>query len=147
MSLIDELANITPDPVFARKKAIHKELAEMKTIATFWTTCDVRFYRPELTEEQAWQVLEYCKKKDPGGYRMSFRAINSAGNKLFGPQFRSRAKLCEKVLKSYGEYPSSEQPMEEALVNFLADAMHWCRTNRCDFHQLLHRAQSHFFEE
>ncbi len=146
MPFVENFLDGEPHPDIVRERSIHAELAEMQTIATLWTTRDVRFYRPDLTEEQAWQVLQHCKQHDVGGYRMSWRKINQTADKLFKSKAKCRIKLCEKVLKSYEEYHSDE-PMQSALANFLADAMHWCRKNRCDFHEVLHTAQNYFYDE
>lgn len=147
MTFLDEIDDADTHPTIAREQAVKATLAEMKTIATLWTTRDVQFYRPELTDEQAWQVLQECQAKDPGGYRMSFRVINCVANRLFGSKAKSRATKCEKVLRTYEAYPNAPCDQERALVDLLADAMHWCRKNRLDFHKILHDAQRHYYSE
>ncbi len=146
MPLVDTFLDIEPHPEIVRQQAIHAELAEMRTIATLWTTRDVQFCRPDLTQEQAWQVLQYCKQRDPGGYRMSWRSINQVTDKLFGSKKKYRIKKCEQVLKGY-EQSNSEEPLAFALVNLLADAMHWCKKNRHDFREMLHQADSYYYDE
>ncbi len=147
MSFLDDIDDADTHPTIAREQAVKATLAEMQTIATLWTTRDVQFYRPELTDEQAWQVLQQCQAKDPGGYKMSFRFINRIANKLFGSKAKSRAKKCEEFLTTYGAHPNNTCDTEKALVDLLADAMHWCRKNRLDFHELLHLAQTHYYSE
>jgi hypothetical protein len=39
-----------------------KILAERKCIAILWSTEDVQSVRPDLDEEQAWEVLQACKR-------------------------------------------------------------------------------------
>lgn len=146
MPYVDNFLDGEPHPDIVRENAVHAQLAEIQAIATIWTTRDVRFYRRDLSEQQAWQVLQLCKQRDPGGYRMSWRSINQAADKLFGSKKKHRIKMCEKVLKDYEVY-NSDEPLADALVNLLADAMHWCKKNRHDFHELLHRATRYYYDE
>ncbi len=49
-------------------KDIHEQLAERHAIGLIWNADDVLSIRPDLTHEQAWEVLQRCEHKyDPDG--------------------------------------------------------------------------------
>ncbi len=56
---------------------------------------------------------------------------------------RSRAARCRKAMRRYG----SDGSPYTGLIDFLADAMHWCRLKGHDFPGLLDRASEHFSAE
>ena len=53
-----------------------------------------------------------------------------------------RAERCDKAIDAYG----NDLP-ESNLIDFLADAMHYCDVTGLDFHILLMRAGSHYLAE
>jgi hypothetical protein len=57
---------------------------------------------------------------------------------------RARAARCLKSIRRYDGCGSSPYT---GLIDFLADAMHWCRIRGHDFHALLDRASEHFSAE
>ena len=58
-------------------------------------------------------------------------------------QNRRRAARCQTAMRRYdgGGSPYT------GLIDFLADAMHWCRLKGHDFHGLLDRASEHYAAE
>ena len=56
---------------------------------------------------------------------------------------RRRAARCLKALRRY----DSDGSPYTGLIDFLADAMHWCRLEGHDFHGLLDRASEHYAAE
>jgi hypothetical protein len=58
-------------------------------------------------------------------------------------QNRRRAARCLKALRRY----DSDRSPYTGLIDFLADAMHWCRHQGHDFPGLLDRASEHYAAE
>ena len=54
------------------------------------------------------------------------------------PSNQERAAQCNRALAAYSDYDSSTN-----LIDFLADAMHWCHVNGEDFHYALAVASRH----
>lgn len=58
------------------------------------------------------------------------------------PSIKKRTARCHKAITAYGD-----DLLESNLIDFLADAMHWCDTNGEDFHYLLCMAGKHYLAE
>jgi hypothetical protein len=58
-------------------------------------------------------------------------------------QNRRRAARSSMALRRY----DSDGSPYTGLIDFLADAMHWCRLKGHDFHDLLDRASEHYAAE
>jgi hypothetical protein len=56
---------------------------------------------------------------------------------------RSRAGRCLKAIRHY----NTDSNPRTCLIDFLADAMHWCRLKDHEFQNLLERASEHFIAE
>ena len=56
---------------------------------------------------------------------------------------RNRAARCLKAIRRY----DTDSSPYTCLVDFLADAMHFCRLKGHNFHDLLDRASEHFSAE
>jgi hypothetical protein len=56
---------------------------------------------------------------------------------------RKRAARCLKAIRRY----DTDSNSRTCLIDFLADAMHWCRLKGHDFHDVLDRASEHFAAE
>jgi hypothetical protein len=56
---------------------------------------------------------------------------------------QERAARCQQALTAY----SDDYDAQTNLVDFLADAMHWCRANALDFDALLQTATHHYQTE
>ncbi len=64
---------------------IHERLAENRQIAHIWGTDDVQDVRPDLDEDQAWQVLRDVEKRLDSQYGISWGTIEIIADELFGP--------------------------------------------------------------
>jgi hypothetical protein len=60
---------------------IHSYLAKYKQIAAIWSTEDVRFVRPDLSEDQAWSVLQSVEHE----FGISYDMLRDLAEDLFGP--------------------------------------------------------------
>jgi len=58
------------------------------------------------------------------------------------PTNQQRADLANKAISQYGD-----DLKESNLIDFLADAMHWCDRNGENFHYVLAQACRHFVNE
>jgi hypothetical protein len=58
------------------------------------------------------------------------------------PSNQQRADRCQTALAAYGD-----DMIESNLIDFLADAMHWCDANGGDFHIALAQACRHYIHE
>jgi hypothetical protein len=56
---------------------------------------------------------------------------------------RDRAARCLKAVRRY----NTDSNPRTCLIDFLADAMHWCRRKGHDFDSLIDRASEHFAAE
>jgi hypothetical protein len=64
-------------------KEIEQELKKMKIVAIFWHIDDVWFYREDLTDEQAWHVLEECANAHEVQDLMSAEFIQETAEELY----------------------------------------------------------------
>ena len=62
---------------------IHALLAQRKQIAAIWSIEDVQGVRPDLTEEQAWEVLEEVGRKHDAEYGISWITLETMADILF----------------------------------------------------------------
>ena len=56
---------------------------------------------------------------------------------------RDRAARCLKAIRRY----NTDSNPRTCLIDFLADAMHWCRLKGHDFHGLIDLASQHYAAE
>jgi len=116
-------------------------LAAQRRIAIVWCTDDVREVRPDLTDDQAWEVLQTCRKSHDCNFGLSWGWIEATARNLFGDPDVRVARFQES-LAGYGP----DTP-ESCLTDLLADARHWCRANQIDFEVAVGRASAHFVAE
>ena len=62
---------------------IHELLAEGRHIALIWSIDDVQSIREELSDNQAWAVLQKCKSLDNGEHGIDWQMITSIADELF----------------------------------------------------------------
>lgn len=62
---------------------IHKLLACRRQVAVVWSTEDVQGIRPELTDEQAWQVLRQCERVHDCELGITWLLIETVADDLF----------------------------------------------------------------
>lgn len=65
---------------------IHAILAERGQIAIVWSTQDVREIRPDLTDDQCWEVIEFCEKSHDCNYGITWDTLAYAAEYLFDMQ-------------------------------------------------------------
>jgi hypothetical protein len=61
-------------------------IAEQKHIAFYFGTKDVLAIRPDLTEDQAWEVLQQCNLDDYEGGCPIYYNVEAIAERLFGPE-------------------------------------------------------------
>src|SRR5271157_1223867 len=72
----DNAADITDE-------RIHQALADRHEIAITWSTVDVRHVRPNLDEEQAWEVLQQVKDIHDAEWGVSWTTLATVADDLF----------------------------------------------------------------
>src|SRR5262249_34916756 len=63
---------------------IHELLAQNRCIAHIWGTEDVQEVRPDLDDDQAWQVLQTIERRIDSQYGLSWDTIEIVADELFG---------------------------------------------------------------
>ncbi len=117
-------------------------LSENRLIAQIWGVEDVRSIRPELNDDQAWDVLQQIEKNFDGNRGVTWDMIERTAYDLFGTSPAKRVERCDDAVSAYND----DLP-ESNLIDFLADAMHWCRAKGFDFNAKLELARAHFDAE
>jgi hypothetical protein len=65
---------------------IAEALVESQQVAILWGLEDVLVIRPDLTDDEAWAVLQYAEKHHDAGIGLNWHLIESAAECLFGPE-------------------------------------------------------------
>lgn len=63
---------------------LHELLAGHRKIAVVWCIEDVQDVRPDLTDEQAWKVLQLVKRTHDCNYGITWLTLEIAAEQLFG---------------------------------------------------------------
>lgn len=63
---------------------IHELLAENRIIGHLWGVEDVQGVRPDLNDDQAWQVLQTVERRLDSQYGMNFDTIEIIADELYG---------------------------------------------------------------
>jgi hypothetical protein len=63
---------------------IHQQLAKQRQIADIWGIEDVQSVRPDLSDEQAWDVLQAVLRYRDAGIGINWEVIESHAEQLFG---------------------------------------------------------------
>jgi hypothetical protein len=63
---------------------IYEVLAERRQIAAVWGTEDVQAVRPDLTNDQAWQVLMLVERRHDASLGITWLTLEHAAEELFG---------------------------------------------------------------
>jgi len=63
---------------------IHSLLAERKQIAIIWTIEDVQEMRPELGDDQAWEVLQIVSRRHDATLGVTWETLECVAQDLFG---------------------------------------------------------------
>jgi len=62
---------------------IHDLLIKHHQIATIWSIEDVHDVRPDLTDEQAWEVLEYVGRKHDAEWGITWTTLETVADDMF----------------------------------------------------------------
>lgn len=63
---------------------IHELLAERKQIAAIWCLEDVQAVRPDLTDDQAWEVLQDVRRHHDAELGINWLTLECIADELFG---------------------------------------------------------------
>lgn len=74
---------ITDENIPTTDVDIHKLLARRKSVAVIWSTEDVQSVRPDLDDDQAWQVLEECIDKHDCDWGFTWNFIADIADEMF----------------------------------------------------------------
>jgi hypothetical protein len=69
---------------------VHELLAQNRCIAHIWGTEDVQEVRPDLDDDQAWQVLQHIERRLDAQYGISWNTIEIVADELYGPKPEQR---------------------------------------------------------
>ena len=112
---IDQVLRVAGIPEeYAFDIDIHEVLAQERKIAHMWGIEDVQDLRPDLDEEQAWQVLQRIWRDLDSRDGISWDTIGNTATELYGPKperhWRGRIDVTITDTDGYGQ--------EEALTRF-----------------------------
>ena len=62
---------------------VHKLLEQRRQIAIIWSIEDVQELRPDLNDDQCWQVLQRCKRVHDCNYGFTWELIEYLADDLF----------------------------------------------------------------
>jgi hypothetical protein len=63
---------------------IHGVAAERHQIAIVWSIEDVRVVRPDLTDDQAWEVLQQAERHHDASIGITWDTLECVADDLFG---------------------------------------------------------------
>ena len=117
-------------------------LANQRAIAIVWDIRHVKDQRPDLGDEQAWEVLQECRRCHDRLSDPMLETIRQAADNLYPQHRRIRLSKAAEVIAGYGDGDEREN-----LVDLLTDAMHWCVSFGELFEKFSGTASLHFHEE
>ena len=65
---------------------VHQLLAARRQVAVIWSVEDVQAVRPDLTCDQAWEVLEECRRKHDCEWGFTWTHLETVADDLFPEQ-------------------------------------------------------------
>ncbi len=66
-----------------RRLDVHELLARRREVAIVWSTEDVLGVRPQLTEDQAWDVLGRCERIHDCNYGITWALLESVADDMY----------------------------------------------------------------
>jgi hypothetical protein len=78
-----------------KKIDIYNMLAHRREIAIVWNTHDVKEVRPDLTDDQAWEVLQQVERQNDANIGVNWHTLECAAEELFGPPPDGDAKTAD----------------------------------------------------
>lgn len=101
-------------------------LAKSRRIALIWTIEDVVALRPDLTDEQAWSVLEHARDIYTPEVGLSSRVLEGYANQLFGPRPAASPALTDAIeCITYGPDTKVSFPYQCYLRDGRCVLVHW----------------------
>ena len=76
------IAHLAKEPVSSGNR-LHRFLAKQRQIAIVWSIEDVHEVRPDLSDEQAWLVLETCKRNHDANVGITWDTLEITADYLF----------------------------------------------------------------
>jgi hypothetical protein len=68
---------------------IHNLLTTRREIAIVWCIADVKAVRPDLSEDQCWEVLQEVWRKHDANHGVTWQTIEDAADRLYGAPERA----------------------------------------------------------
>ncbi|HWG41189.1 MAG TPA: hypothetical protein VN688_00265 [Gemmataceae bacterium] len=65
---------------------LDETLEERRQVAVIWTNDHVQEIRPDLSEDQSWEVLKTCRARWGSCQGIDWQAIEMTADELFGPK-------------------------------------------------------------
>lgn len=111
LPLPGELAESRDDVRRITDEQIHRALADRHEIAITWSTVDVRHVRPNLDEEQAWEVLQQVKDIHDAEWGVSWATLATVADDLFPKRRENRTPSPGELAEDRGgpESPGPER--------------------------------------
>ena len=72
---------------------VHQLLAKHRRIAAIWCIKDLKAVRPDLTDDQAWEVLEQVGHKHDAEYGINWTTLEVTAADLFPEPSTTRRQL------------------------------------------------------
>jgi hypothetical protein len=122
-------------------------LARHQAIALIWDADMVLSHCPQLTRDQAWQVLQECERRYTAEHGLTWNSIAAVVADLQrADRLRNREARVTRVARIIADYdPNGDE--RENLVDLLTDAMHWCEGFGKPFDEFCDTARMHFAAE
>jgi len=117
-------------------------LAKHHAIGIVWESAHVKDQRPELTDEQAWQVLQECQRSWERLNDPMLKTIRQVADNLYPKLREARPSTAGQIIADYGNGDEREN-----LVDLLADTLHWCEAFGEPFDEFYGSAKLRFAEE
>jgi hypothetical protein len=121
---------------------IHDLLAEQKAVGLVFTIADVKKLRPDLTDEQAWEVLQMFEVAAEDCPDPLHETISQIADMHYPKRRKAKPSEVAKIIADYGNGCEREN-----LVDLLTDTMHWCKGFGEPFEEFSSSAAVHFDEE
>ena len=111
LPLPGEVADSRDDVGRITDERIHQALADRHEIAITWSTVDVRHVRPNLDEEQAWEVLQQVKDIHDAEWGVSWTTLATVADDLFPKHRENRTPSPGELAEDRGgpESPGPER--------------------------------------
>ncbi|MBS0264473.1 MAG: hypothetical protein JSS02_21240 [Planctomycetes bacterium] len=62
---------------------MHELLAKRRQVAVIWSIEDVQSVRPDLTDDQSWEVLKECERRHDANWEITWITIEIIAGELF----------------------------------------------------------------